>query len=173
MVNAFVDPSLRIVLFVFMTIIMGLTGSLINGSAWQNPQVNFAIFVSAFGMLFGAFYGLLAGFVEFLAFPIILAFIDFCDFVFCLSGGAALAHGIRVHSCTNHEYLDNNRIVQGSTDRCRKAQATTAFLFFSMAVAAGQLALSIITMLQSGPFSQPSRKRSSPPRTGLPTMSQV
>lgn len=173
MVNAYIDPFLRILLFVFLIIVMGLTGSLINGSQWTNSRINFGIFVSVFGVVFGVFYGLLAGFVEFLAFPVALATIDFLDFVFTLSGGAAIAAGIRVHSCTNQDYLDNNRITQGSSDRCRKAQATTAFLFFAMAVTIAQMFISFTTVFQGGAFSLPSRRRTSAPRTGIPTMSQV
>lgn len=173
MVNAYIDPALRVVLFLFLIITMGLTGSLIQGSQWANPQVNFAIFSTAFGITFGVFYGLLAGFVEVLAFPIALAVIDFLDFVFTFAAACAVATAIRVHSCSNQDYLDRNRVTQGSSGRCRKSQASVAFLFFASAVTIAQMAISITTLLRTGPFDLPSRKRSSPARTGLPTMSQV
>lgn len=169
--NAYLDPALRVALFVFLVIVLGLTGSLINGSDHANPQVNFALFSAVFGLVFGVIYGLLAGFLEFLAFPIVLATIDFLDFVFTFAGATAVAVAIRVHSCTNQEYLDRNTVTQGSEDRCRKAQASTAFLYFAFFVCLAQLILSVLSLTSSGPFSLPGRGRSAP-RAG-PTMSQV
>lgn len=172
MVNAYIDPALRVVLLVFLIIAMALVGSLIENQTHVNPQVNFAIFSTAFGILFGVFYGLAAGFIEVLAFPIAIFVVDFLDFVFTFAAACALAAAIRCHSCSNQQYVDNNTVTQGSSGRCRKAQAAVAFLFFSTFITIVQLILSGSTVFSAGPFSLPSRKRS-PARTGLPTMSQV
>lgn len=171
--SAFVDPVLRGVLFVFLVIALGLTASLIEDSNHTNSQVNFALFSTVFGLTFGVFYGLLAGFVELLAFPIALATIDFLDLVFTFAGATAVAAAIHVHSCKNQVYLDNNTITQGSTGRCRRAQCTVAFLYFAFFLSIAQLALSVSAMIKNGAFALPGRRRAGPPRTGVPSMSQV
>jgi hypothetical protein len=160
------DSVLRAINFVFLVIILGLTGSLIQGQDNGSSRVNFALFASVFGLVTSSFYGLVANFVEFLAWPIILATLDFLNVVFTFAAGCALAVGIRVHSCTNQEYLDNNSITQGSTDRCRKAQASTAFLFFSFFVFLVSGTLSVVSLITGGAFGS---KRA--PRTGVPTIS--
>ncbi|KAK9388173.1 marvel domain-containing protein [Lipomyces mesembrius] len=115
---------LRSLLFTFLVITLGLTGSLIAGQIFGNPQVNFMMFASVFGLLFGAFYGFIALFVTGVAFPFAIAVVDFLVAVFAFAGATALAVAIRVHSCTNDRYLDSNKVAQGSTDRCRKAQVS-------------------------------------------------
>lgn len=173
MASAFLDPVLRGFLFVFLVITLGLTASLIADSNHQNPQVNFGLFASIFGLLFGCFYGLAAGFIELLAFPIALATIDFLNLVFTFAGATAIAAAIRVHSCSNQDYLDDNTITQGSSGRCRKAQASVAFLYFAFFLTIAQLVFSVMGMMSNGAFSLPRSKRAGPPRTGVPTMSQV
>lgn len=172
MVNAYVDPALRVLLLIFLVISMALLGSLIESQFHVNPQINFGIFSTAFGILIGVFYGLAAGFIESLAFPIVLFVIDLLNFIFTFAAACAIAAAIRCHSCSNKHYIDNNTVAQGSEGRCRKAQASVAFLFFSCAIIIAQLVMSGTTLFSAGPFSLPSRKRA-PARTGLPTMSQV
>lgn len=167
--SVYVDPILRGVLFLFLVITLGLTGSLIAGANQTNPQVNFGLFAAVFGLVFGVFYGFAAGFIKLLAFPIAIATIDFLNFVFTFAGATAIAAGIRAHSCNNQAYLDHNNITQGSSDRCRKAQASVAFLYFAFFLTIAQLVLSVSNMLKSGPFSLPFTKRAGPPRTGVPS----
>lgn len=165
------DATLRIVNFCFLVIILGLTGSLAATTVTQhNPQVNFAIFTAAFGLLFSSIYGLLAYFIEIFAWPILLTVLDFLNVVFTLAAGAALATAIRVHSCTNDDYLSDNNVAQGSTDRCRKAQASVAFLFFSFFIFVFGLAFQVISLIKNGAFGYSSRKH---PSTGVPTVTQV
>ncbi|KAK9477187.1 membrane-associating domain-containing protein [Lipomyces japonicus] len=161
---------LRSLAFAFLVITLGLTGSLINGQAFGRPQVNFIMFTSVFGLLFGVLYQVLALFISALAFPIVLAALDFLNTVFTFSGATALAVAIRVHSCTNVQYLNSNSVAQGSTDRCRKAQADTAFTYFAFIVFLVALVLSISTGFREGWGNIPIRKR--PARPG-PSMSQV
>lgn len=157
----------------WLVIALGLTGSLINGSNHQNPQVNFGLFAAIFGLLFGVFYGLGAALIEVLAFPIVIAVVDFLDFVFLFSGATAIAAAIGVHSCTNDKYLDTNTVTQGSTGRCRKAQCAVAFLYFGFFTTVALLVYTVSNVFRVGAFTLPSRRRASPPRTGIPTMSQV
>jgi hypothetical protein len=172
MTNKIIDPVLRGVLFVFLVITLGLTGSLIADSDRTNPQVNFALFASVFGLTFGVFFGIFAAFVQFLAFPVALVTIDFLDFVFTFAGATALAASIRAHSCGNEVFLNLNPITQGSGDRCRRTQATIAFLYFAFFLTIGQLIVSILSMVSNGAFTRGGRK-STTPRTGVPTMTQV
>lgn len=171
---AFIDPVLRGTLFVWLVITLALTGSLIATQNHVNPQVNFGIFASAFGLVFGVFFGLGAAFIEVVAFPIVIAVFDFLNFVFLFSAATAIAVAIRVHSCGNNAYIDANKVAQGSESRCRKAQATVAFLYFGFFTIFGLLIYSVTNVINNGAFTLPGvRRRSSAPRAGIPTMSQV
>lgn len=170
---AFIDPILRGVLFVFLVIALGLTGSLAATADNGNPQVNFGVFAAAFGLLFGVFYGAAAAFIEVIALPIVIAFLDFLNWVFLFAAATAIAAGIRCHSCSNQDYLDGNSITQGSTGRCRKAQASVAFLYFGFFTIFALTAYSVTNVVSNGAFSMPSVRRNRPARTGVPTMSQV
>lgn len=170
--NAYFDPILRGVLFFFLIIVLGLTGSLISGSDHANPQVNFGLFAAIFGILFGVFYGLAAGFIEVLAFPIALVTIDFLNFVFTFAGATAIAAALTAHSCSNEDFLKGNSIAQGQEGRCRKAQASVAFLYFAFFLVLVQVVLSAQALIRNGAFSLPSARRSGPARTGVP-MAQV
>ncbi|ODQ64256.1 hypothetical protein NADFUDRAFT_83801 [Nadsonia fulvescens var. elongata DSM 6958] len=140
---------LRAMLLVFLIITLGLTGSLAATAPYHgNPQVNFAVFASAFGVLVGGIIGLGIDFIPPLnRIPFVNLIGDFLNFVFTFAAACALAAGIRVHSCTNRDYLDSNWIVQGLTSRCRISQAATAFLFIS---AFGFLALTIYNVIAGG-----------------------
>lgn len=164
------DIALRGFNFAFLVIVLGLTGSLIAGQDRHNPQVNFALFAAVFGLVTSSFYGILANFISFLAWPLILFALDFLNFVFTFAGATALAVAVRTHSCTNHSYLDGNKVAQGSTDRCRKAQASIAFLYFSFFLFLGSLVLSTYGLLSGGAFGGRVSRRSAP-KTGIPTIS--
>ncbi|KAF6072230.1 Membrane-associating domain family protein [Candida albicans] len=139
------DVILRAFNFVFLVIALGLTGSLAATTITQhNPQINFAVFAAAFGLLTSSFYGVFAYFVAAFAWPVIF--------------------------CSNQDYLDDNNIAQGSSGRCRKAQASTAFLYFSTFIFIASAIFSAISLSKGGLFGHSSRPA---PRTGVPTMSQV
>ena len=147
------DSILRSINFVFLVIALGLTCSLAaNTISHSNSQVNFAAFASAFGLLTSSIYGVLAYFIAVMAWPVLLAGFDFLNLVFTFSAAAALAVAIRVHSCGNEEYVDNNTVAQGSSDRCRKAQASVAFLFFSFIVFLASTIFSMIGLCRGGLF---------------------
>ncbi|CCE78657.1 Piso0_000683 [Millerozyma farinosa CBS 7064] len=166
------DSILRIVNFVFLVIALGLTGSLAATTISQsNPQVNFAVFAAAFGILTSSFYGILAYFLDAFAWPVVLALFDFLNFVFTFAGATALAAGIRCHSCLNKGYLKDNSIAQGSTGRCRKAQASVAFLYFSVFIFLFSGVFSVISLFKGGLFGTSGRASTS--RVGVPSMSQV
>ena len=165
------DISLRIVNFMFLTVGLGLTASLAATKiTHNNPQVNYCVFVCAWGILSSSFYGIVAFFVQFLASPIFLAIFDFMNFVFTFAGATALAVAIRCHPCTNQRYLDDNKVTQGSKDRCRKAQASVAFLYFSVFIFLFSLIMQVLNIAKNGFFANSTPKT---PRTGVPTMAQV
>lgn len=165
------DSILRVVNFVFLVIALGLTGSLAATTVWQhNPQVNFAVFAAAFAILTSSFYGILAHLFAAFAWPVVLAIFDFLNLVFTFAAATALAAGIRVHSCTNQSYLDDNNIAQGLTSRCRKTQASVAFLYFSFFIFLASGLFSIISVIKGGLFGH---RTSTAPRVGVPSVSQV
>lgn len=164
------DVVLRIVNFVFLVIALGLTGSLAATTRTQhNPQVNFCVFAAAFGILFSSIYGVLAYFIAALAWPVILFIFDFLNAVFLFAAATALAAAIRCHSCNNNSYVDSNKVTQGSTGRCRKAQASTAFLYFSFFIFLASCVFSGIAVGKGGMFAGRSRSRG----VGVPSVSQV
>lgn len=165
------DITLRIINFIFLTVALGLTSSLAATTVTHhNPQVSYCVFAAAWGILSSSFYGIVAFFVAFLASPLFLAIFDFMNFVFTFAGATALAVAIRCHSCTKKSYVDNNKVTQGSKDRCRKAQASVSFLYFSVFVFLFSLIMQSMNMLKNGFFSTSVPKT---PRTGVPTMAQV
>ncbi|EER33720.1 hypothetical protein CTRG_02538 [Candida tropicalis MYA-3404] len=165
------DVILRAFNFVFLAVALGLTGSLAATTIrHHNPQVNFAVFAAAFGLLTSSIYGVFAYFISALAWPVILFLFDFLNFVFTFAGATAIAAAIRVHSCGNDEYVDRNKVSQGSSARCRKAQASVAFLYFSAFIFIASGIFSAISLFRGGLFGHRSRPA---PRTGVPTMSQV
>lgn len=163
------NTILRAANFVFLIIALGLTGSLAGTTVTQsNLQVNFGIFASVFGLLTSSFYGVLAFFFDAFAWPIILATFDLLNTLFTFAAATAIADAIHVHSCSNRDYLDDNRVCQGSKARCHKAQASTAFLYFSFFVFLTSSVLSIVAILRDGAFSVGGRKKF---RVGVPGVS--
>lgn len=165
------DTILRAVNFVILVIVLGLTGSLAATTRHQNnPQVNFAVFAAAFAILTSSLYGVFAFFISAFAWPIILSIFDFLNLVFTFTAATAIAAAIRVHSCSNDEYVDHNKVTQGSSGRCRKAQASVAFFYFSFFIFLASFVFSFINVFRGGLFGSSSRAA---PRVGVPTMSQV
>lgn len=164
------DAILRGLNFVFLLIALALTGSLAATTNYQlNPQVNFGVFAAAFAILTSSLYGVLAYFVAAFAWPVLLAIFDFLNIIFTFAAATAIAAGIKAHSCTNSSYLRDNKIAQYETGRCRKAQASVAFLYFSFFIFLASGVFSIISVAKGGLFGG----RSSAPRVGVPSVSQV
>lgn len=164
------DTILRGVNFVFLVIALGLTGSLAATTRYQlNPQVNFGVFASAFAILTSSIYGVLAYLFAAFAWPVVLAIFDFLNIVFTFAAATAIAAAIHVHSCSNDGYVLGNNVAQGSSGRCRKAQASVAFLYFSFFIFLASGIFSVISVLKGGLFGA----RSKTPRVGVPSVSQV
>lgn len=173
---AIVDNVLRLVNFAFLVILLGLVGDLLSSQNQHSSRVNFCMFAAAYAIVTDSFYGILANIWEAFAWPLVLFVLDFLNFAFTFSAATALAVGIRTHSCTNQAYLDSNNITQGSTQRCREAQATVAFFYFSFFIFLAKMIMSLIGMLSNGPFaarSTLSSRRRKSGQVGVPTISQV
>lgn len=154
------DTILRAINFVFLVIALGLTASLAASTISQlNPQVNFGVFAAAFGILTSTFYGILAYLIAAFAWPVVLAVFDFLNIVFTFAAAAAIATAIRVHSCNNEDYIDSNKVAQGSEGRCRKAQASVAFLFFSFIVFFCSGVFSVVSLFKGGLFGHKSTSK--------------
>jgi len=163
------NTVLRGLEFIFLIICLGLTGSLIHNQFFGVSQVNFMMFASVWGMLFGVLYGFAALFISVLAMPMVVALVDFLTVVFTFAAATALAVATRVHSCSNHYYIDYNKVAQGSTDRCRKAQADTAFMYFAFFTFLASLIISTTIGFREGWGSLGSKKSTAP----RPSMTQV
>lgn len=123
------DISVRIILFIFLVVALGLTGNLADTAFHSNSQVNFCVFACAFGLLTSSIYGIAACFMGFLAMPVILLAIDFVNFIFCFAGATALADALGSRECGTRWYLNGNVITQGSYSRCRISKASIVFLY--------------------------------------------
>ena len=115
-------------------------------------------------------FGLLSDFIEAIYFPIALAVVDFLNVVFLFAGATAIAALVGAGNCSHEDTLKKHGL--NSTQDCRLGQAGSAFLYFSFALAVGNLVYSILGSLNSGSIGTPGRK-STVPRTGIPTASQV
>jgi len=63
--------------------------------------------------------------------------LDALNAIFYMSGGIALAAAMDIHSCADSTYTSDNSITQASSNpeqRCRDAQATTAFIWLNFLV---------------------------------------
>ncbi|AAS53683.1 AFR312Wp [Eremothecium gossypii ATCC 10895] len=163
------DNSLRAVNFVFLIIVLGLTGSLIHGQRNSHSRVNFGLFTAVFALVTDSFYSIVANFISAFAWPIITIALDVLNLIFTFAAATALGQSIGAHSCSNRGFLDGNTISEQSTDRCRKVQASSTFLFFSFFIFLAKAVFSGLNIFSSGAFSSGGSKRGG----GVPTISQV
>lgn len=173
---AVADNVLRLINFCFLVICLGLASALINTQTHSISRVNYCLFTAAYGIATDSVYGIFANFFEVLAWPAILFTLDFLNFAFTLTAGSVIAVGTRTHSCSNKKYLESNRIVQNSGNRCRMAQCYTAFVFFSMGIFLVKMIMSAINVFQNGAFTAPKfgrRRRGGVAEVGVPSISQV
>lgn len=121
------DNLVRIINAVFLIISIGLISGLIGTQTKHSSRVNFCMFAAVYGLVTDSLYGFLANFWTSLTYPAILLVLDFLNFIFTFVAATALAVGIRCHSCKNKTYLEQNKIIQGSSSRCHQSQAAVAF----------------------------------------------
>ena len=151
---------------------MALVGNMISLAIGGNPSiVNYDMFVAVFSML-TLIYSFLVAFKDGMAgHPMLPAFFDAVNVLLFLCGGIATAAYLQTGSCNDQNYRDTNLVTSGSFNnfqRCREAQAVTAFLWFNFALYVVSLIFSI-----SGSSGSGINMRGGIRRGPAPTMSQV
>jgi hypothetical protein len=92
---------LRAIQFVFTLIITALVGNALDNIFTGSPaSINYAMFAAAFSWIV-LLYGLVAAFIESLAWPFVLIILDGLATLFTFVAAVVLAARLRVHSCTN------------------------------------------------------------------------
>lgn len=138
-----------------------------------NPAIiNYDMFVAVFSML-SLFYLIPATIKEGIAHPLIMIGLDVLNTLFYFCGAVATAAYLGARSCGNEAYTTTNFITNGSANtaaRCRKATASTTFLFFNFFLFAASAVLSALQGRNSGVNL---RGGMGGIRKGGPSMSQV
>ncbi|BFZ63917.1 hypothetical protein YB2330_005054 [Saitoella coloradoensis] len=148
---------LRALQFIFAAIILGLFSDLIANkvAGGSNSQVNYSEFLAVFSLFSLIVWA--AGIFSPLGHPFIQLGLDVLNLLFTLAGGIAMAVVLRVHSCGNQDYINSNKVINGSSHRCREAQAGTAFIWFLFAAYLASTLTSAMTAFSSA--DAPSRRR--------------
>jgi len=172
MVSRVINLALRALQFFFMIVVLGLIAAMISQAFSGNPAtVNYNMFVAVFAV-FSLFYLIPASWNDsFTGHPLIPIVLDALNTLFIFAGATALAAGLGVHSCSNRSYTHSNHITNGAhntANRCREAQAATAFLYFAFAAFAVSTFFSFLNGRGSGV-----NMRAPGIRKGRPAMSQV
>ncbi|KIV96513.1 hypothetical protein, variant 2 [Exophiala mesophila] len=154
MVSRVVNLGLRGFQFLCILIVMALVGNMIATAFAGNPSlINYDIFVATFAML-SLFYLIAISFNEsFTGHSIIPVALDALNVLFLFCAAVAMAAELGVHSCSNSSYTERNHITNGAEDtegRCRKAQATTAFLWFAFAAWTASLVFTFLAARGGG-----------------------
>lgn len=169
------DNLVRMINAVFLIISIGLISGLIGTQTKHSSRVNFCMFAAVYGLVTDSLYGFLANFWTSLTYPAILLVLDFLNFIFTFVAATALAVGIRCHSCKNKTYLEQNKIIQGSSSRCHQSQAAVAFFYFSCFLFLIKVTVATMGMMQNGGFGSNTgfSRRRARRQMGIPTISQV
>lgn len=171
MVSKALSVGLRGAEFLFTLIALALTGSIIASAFAGNPSIiNFNMFVTVFAMLCLIYLILATVKPDFILHPILPLALDTLLTLFFFCGAVALAAQLGVHSCSNEAYTKSNRITNGSFNtaaRCRKAQASDAFMWFAFFTFAVSAVFSFLSSRGSANL------RSTGSSRGGPNMSQV
>jgi hypothetical protein len=158
----------------FAVVIIALTGNMISNSGWNiieplndtssqdlpsggNPaEVNYAMFLGAWTLIsMGLFIPLTLKPRREERYLIGLTVLDGLTALFYMCGGFALAAAMGIHSCSNEDYIVQNRITNNAIDqgkRCREAQAVTAFIWLNFLTFIGTTVFSAHTLYR---FSHP------------------
>jgi len=152
---------------VFVTAFMG--NNVARATHGTTSIVNYSLFVGAW-WLFTLLYFLPTSFIEKFSIPVVDIAMDSLSVLFGFCAAVALPAYLGVHSCSNHAYTTSNKVTNSSpntTQNCRQAQATTAFLWFGWAAFVATLIFSFMSGRGSGVNMRGGIRR------GGPSMSQV
>ncbi|PWW75729.1 hypothetical protein C7212DRAFT_320843 [Tuber magnatum] len=140
---------LRLIELTFITIILGLSGALIEQQfrGGTPTRVNFSIYTAVFAALTLLLYLIPATLFSKIDNPIASTVLDGLNCVFLLSAGIAMAAQLGGRSCGNRAFILSNGITNGGgyfspSKRCHEANAMTAFHWFTFAAFLGSFAIS-------------------------------
>ncbi|KAH8730844.1 membrane-associating domain-containing protein [Phaeosphaeriaceae sp. PMI808] len=131
--------------------------------------VNYSLFVGVWWLL-TLVYFLPTSFIDKFSIPVVDMVMDGLSVLFGFCAAVALAAYLGVHSCANKAYTNSNRVCNSSgntTQNCRQAQATCAFLWFGWFAFVACLAINFMNGRGSGMNMRGGIRR------GGPSMSQV
>jgi hypothetical protein len=114
-----------------MLIVLALTAN--QAAMGGEPAIiNYDLFTAIFAML--SLIYLIATVLNesFIFHRAIILGLDLLNILFIFCASVATAAILGVHSCSDGDYLKNNKITLGSSKRCRESQAADAFLFFAL-----------------------------------------
>ncbi|KAG8624996.1 hypothetical protein KVT40_006747 [Elsinoe batatas] len=142
---ALITTALRGAQFLWTLLTIALIGNMINRSFAGDPAIiNYDMFVAVFSML-SLLYLIPASIKDNLGSPIITIALDVLNTLFYFCGAVATAAYLGARSCSNDDYTRTNFITNGEANtesRCRKAQASTTFMFFNFFLFAATAVLS-------------------------------
>ncbi|KAF4550376.1 Membrane-associating domain-containing protein [Elsinoe fawcettii] len=140
-----INVALRGAQFLWALLIIALVGNMIATAFAGNPAIiNYDMFVGVFSML-SLFYLVATAVKDGFGAPIVTIALDILNALFYFCGAVATAAYLGARSCSNDGYTRSNFITNGSANtesRCRKAQASTTFLFFNFFLFAATAVLS-------------------------------
>ena len=151
--------------FLFGVLVLAFSSAVIAQHNTNTASViNYSVFLGIIILLW-VFAVAGAPFLPFLGQELVRVPLDGLLMLFTLAGGIALATRLRVHSCSNAEYL-NTPLLRGSANVCRLLQATTAFVWFSFALFLVTFIIGLVSFMSGSPATQRgSRKPRAQPAT--------
>lgn len=138
------ETLLRILQLIFVTIMLGLCGGLLQQQVYGGTptRLNYSMWALALAAL-SLFYLIPSLFLPSIRSPLAVTVLDGVNFIFLLCAGIAMAASLGGRSCGDQSFLANNGIINGGgihanrQKRCREANALTAFEWFAAAAFAG------------------------------------
>ncbi|KAL6719983.1 hypothetical protein ACLMJK_001904 [Lecanora helva] len=164
-----VNIALRGLQFFFAIVILGLSGHLVASQTFGGaPSItNYEVFLGIWLFVISVI-GLAGSFISALS-GVVMVALDALSVLFTFAGGVGMAAKLGVHDCSCNKpdsscpYLTNNVVInggknhEGSVDqylnrvqRCREAQADTAFVWFAFATFLGTFVLSFLSWKRGG-----------------------
>jgi len=121
--------GLRAFQFLMVFLVLCLIGNMIAGQGGP-AIINYDLFAVIFALL-SLLYLIAATVSEGLGFAPVLLGLDIANTIWLFIAAVATAAYLHTGSCGNQEYLDHNRIIRGSSKRCKESKASTVFLFLA------------------------------------------
>jgi len=122
--------GLRAFQFIMVFLVLVLVGNMIASTGSGPSIINYDLFAAIFAML-SLIYLIAATFSEGLGFAPVLLGLDIANTIWLFIGAVATAAYLHTGSCGDQGYMDGNRVIRGSSKRCKESKASTVFLFLA------------------------------------------